>query len=103
MRSKDHDRVILVSGTQWLVRTVPIPGQALSLPTKQMEIGMSREDISNKEVLDTLKDMKDNHLSHIQENTAETNRLLKTFVGALSKIMWIFVAILAGHIVNMIW
>ena len=45
---------------------------------------MSDDDkITNKDINNTLTQMKDNHLNHIQRNTEDTNKLL-------NKIWWIF-------------
>ena len=56
-------------------------------------MGDDGDRITNKDVLNTLTDMKDNHLNHIEKNTEETNRhfrsllwIVKLLLGAL--ILW---------------
>ena len=55
---------------------------------------MSDEDkITNKDLHNVLTNMKDNHLAHIEKNTEETNKILSSGLGVISKLFWIGVSV----------
>lgn len=47
--------------------------------------------ITNKDVLNTLNQMKDNHLNHIERNTEDTNKKLDKIMDNASKAFWVIV------------
>ena len=49
----------------------------------------NNEDVSNRELLRTLDKMESNHLTTIQNNTAETNHHMKMLI----KIVWILIGL----------
>ena len=49
----------------------------------------SNEDVTNRELLRTLDKMESNHLTTIQNNTAETNHHMKMLI----KIVWILIGL----------
>ena len=54
------------------------------MPAKKTE-----DDVSNRELLRTLDKMESNHLTTIQNNTAETNEHMRVLI----KIVWIIIGI----------
>lgn len=53
---------------------------------------MSDDDrITNKDINNTLNQMKDNHLNHIQKNTEKTNEALEKIMSNASKAFWVII------------
>ena len=53
---------------------------------------MSDDDrITNKDLNNTLMQMKDNHLNHIERNTEDTNKKLDKIMSSASKAFWVII------------